>query len=128
LIEPLVELGGEITSVRERNVSANNPQRTRNAAQIEADLAATRDRLTASVQALIDQVHPNRIKQRQIDNVKRLATAELDNAKSLIFNARGDLRTDRVAALAGAVAGLVTFLIIVRKIVRRGRRGRLSKA
>jgi Protein of unknown function (DUF3618) len=109
-------------------VSANNPQRNRNAAQIEADLAATRDRLTASVQALIDQVHPNRIKQRQIDNVKRLASAELDNAKSLIFNARGDLRTDRVAAVAGAVAGLVTFLIIVRKIVRRGRRGRLPKA
>ena len=114
--------------MRERNVSANNPQRTRNAAQIEADLAATRDRLNASVQALIDQVHPNRIKQRQIDNVKRLASAELDNAKSLIFNARGDLRTDRVAALAGAAAGLVTFLIIVRKIVRRGRRGRLPEA
>ena len=109
-------------------MSANNPQRNRNAAQIEADLAATRDRLTASVQALIDQVHPNRIKQRQIDNVKRLASAELDNAKSLIFNARGDLRTDRVAAIAGAAAGLVTFLIIVRKIVRRGRRGRLPKA
>ena len=109
-------------------MSANNPQRNRNAAQIEADLAATRDRLIASVQALIDQVHPNRIKQRQIDNVKRLASAELDNAKSLIFNARGDLRTDRVAAIAGAVAGLVTFLIIVRKIVRRGRRGRLPKA
>jgi hypothetical protein len=109
-------------------VSANNPQGNRNAAQIEADLAATRDRLTASVQALIDQVHPNRIKQRQIDNVKRLASAELDNAKSLIFNARGDLRTDRVAALAGALAGLVTFLIIVRSVVRRGRRGRLSKA
>jgi hypothetical protein len=128
LIEPLFGRGQPVTSVRERNVSANNPQRTRNTAQIEADLAATRDRLTASVQALIDQVHPNRIKQRQIDNVKRLANAELDNAKSLIFNARGDLRTDRVAALAGAAAGLVTFLIIIRKIVRRGRRGRLPGA
>jgi hypothetical protein len=96
----------------------------RSAAQIEADLAATRDRLTASVQALIDQVHPNRIKQRQIANVKRLANAELENAKSLLFNARGDLRTDRVTALAGAAAGLLTFVIIVRAIVRRGRRGR----
>jgi hypothetical protein len=127
-MEPLVRRGQPVTSVRESNVSANNPQRTRNTAQIEADMAATRDRLTASVQALIDQVHPNRIKQRQIDNVKRLANAELDNAKSLIFNARGDLRTDRVVALAGAAAGLVTFLIIVRKIVRRGRRGRLPEA
>jgi hypothetical protein len=96
----------------------------RSAAQIEADMAATRDRLTASVQALIDQMHPNRIKQRQVANVKRLANAELENAKSLLFNARGDLRTDRVTALAGAAAGLVTFVIIVRAIVRRGRRGR----
>ena len=36
-----------------------------------------RDRLVASVEALIDQVHPNRIKQRQIENVKRFANTEL---------------------------------------------------
>ena len=89
--------------------------------QIEADLGATRDRLTASVEALIDQVHPNRIKQRQIANVKRFAYTELENAKSKIFNARGDLRTDRVAVLAAAVAGIVGFLLILRAIVRRGR-------
>ena len=105
-----------------RGMTPSSTQRS--AAQIEADLAATRDRLATSVQALIDQVHPNRIKQRQIANVKRLANAELDNAKSLVFNARGDVRTDRVAALAGAVAGLVSFVIIVRAIVRRGRRRR----
>jgi hypothetical protein len=84
-------------------------------------LGATRDRLTASVEALIDQVHPNRIKQRQIANVKRFANAELENAKSKVFNARGDLRTDRVALLAAAVAGVVGFLLILRAIVRRGR-------
>ena len=94
---------------------------TRTPSQIEADLGATRDRLTASVEALIDQVHPNRIKQRQIDNVKRFANTELENAKSKVFNARGDLRTDRVAVLAAAVAGVVGFLLIIRAIARRGR-------
>ena len=98
----------------------NSDSRTRS--QIEADLGATRDRLTASVEALIDQVHPNRIKQRQIANLKRFANIELENTKSLVFNARGDLRKDRLALVGGAVAGFVSFLVIVRAIVRRGRR------
>jgi Protein of unknown function (DUF3618) len=104
-------------------VSSNSPQPTRTPDQIEADLGATRDRLAASVEALIDQVHPNRIKQRQIANVKRFANTELENAKSKIFNARGDLRTDRIAVIAAAVAGIVGFLLIIRAIVRRGRSG-----
>ena len=62
-------------------------------------------------------MHPNRIKQRQIANVKRIANTELENAKSLVFNARGDLRTDRIGDLAAAVAGLVGFLLIIRAIV-----------
>ena len=95
-------------------------QPTRTPSQIEADLGATRDRLAASVAALIDQVHPNRIKQRQIANVKQFANTELENAKSKIFNARGDLRTGRLVGIAAAVAGVVGFLLIIRAIVRRG--------
>jgi len=102
-------------------VSSNASEPARTVPQIEADLGATRDRLTASVEALIDQVHPNRIKQRQIANVKRFANTELENAKSKVFNASGDLRTDRVAVLAAAVAGIIGFLLILRAIVRRGR-------
>jgi hypothetical protein len=94
-------------------------QPTRTQSQIEADLGATRDRLAASVAALIDQVHPNRIKQRQIANVKQFANTELENAKSKIFNARGDLRTGRIVGVAAAVAGIVGFLLIIRAIVRR---------
>ena len=96
-------------------------QPTRTPSQIEADLGATRDRLISSVEALIDQVHPNRIKQRQIDNVKRFANNELENAKSKVFTARGDLRIGRVAVVAAAVAGAVGFLLIIRAIVQRGR-------
>ena len=59
-------------------MSNDSPQPTRTPSQIEADLGATRDRLAASVEALIDQVHPNRIKQRQIANVKHFANTELE--------------------------------------------------
>jgi hypothetical protein len=103
-------------------VSSNNAsQPTRTSSQIEADLGATRDRLTTSIAALIDQVHPNRIKQRQIANVKRIANTELENAKSKVFNARGDLRTGRIVTVAAAIAGIVGFLLIIRAIVQRGK-------
>jgi hypothetical protein len=111
-----------IISVREHNVSVNNPpQRQRNESQIEADLGATRDRLSESVVELIDQVHPNRIKQRLVGGAKQLANAELEDAKSKLFNARGDLRKERLVAIGGAVAGVLTFVLIIGSLVRRRR-------
>ena len=71
---------------------------------------------------LIDQVHPNRIKQRQIAQFKQLGNNAKENAKSLMFNARGDLRTERIGVLAGAAGGLVSFVLIIRAIGRRARR------
>ena len=100
----------------------SSPTDDRTMPQIEADLSSTRARLAASVSALIDQVHPNRIKQRQVAEFKLLAGNARENAKSLLYNARGDLRTERIGILAGAVAGLVAFVLIVRAIGRRSRR------
>ncbi|MFT4164241.1 MAG: DUF3618 domain-containing protein [Microlunatus sp.] len=97
-------------------------QPTRTPAQIEADLAAARLRIAHSTEEFIDQVHPNRIKQRQVDNVKQFIGNEIDAAKALVFNARGELRTERIMAVAGAVVGGLTFLAIVRGLIRRGRR------
>lgn len=96
-----------------------NASQTRSTSAIQADLGATRDRLVSSVEALIDQVHPNRIKQRTVGEVKRRARFELENAKSLIFNARGDVRTDRVGVIAAAGAGLVALAVVVRVLRRR---------
>ncbi len=98
----------------------DSTQPTRTPEQIEADLAAARLRLAHSAEELVDQVHPNRIKQRQIDGVKQFVGNEVDAGKALIFNARGDLRTNRVLAVAGAVVGGLVFLTIVRALVRRG--------
>lgn len=95
---------------------------TRSRSQIEADLGATRDRLTSAVEALIDQVHPNRIKQRELGRAKHFARVELGNLKAIVFNARGDLRKERVAAVGGGVGGFVVFLAVVRALVRRRRR------
>ena len=99
----------------------DSTQPSRTPDQIEADIAAARLRLANSAEELIDQVHPNRIKQRQVDSVKQFVGNEVDAAKALVFNARGDLRQNRVLAIAGAVVGGLVFLAIVRGLVRRGR-------
>ncbi|MDN5805026.1 MAG: DUF3618 domain-containing protein, partial [Microlunatus sp.] len=88
----------------------DNLEPTRTATQIEADLAGARRRLANSAEELVDQVHPNRIKQRQVDSVKTFVGHEVDAAKALVFNARGDLRRNRVLAVAGAAVGGLVFL------------------
>lgn len=96
---------------------AKGAKQTRTRAQIEADLAATRERLASSIEELIDQVHPQRVKQRQIDSVRTLVSSELDHVKSQFFYPNGELRTSRLAAIGGGIAGSVTFLIVIRKLL-----------
>jgi len=100
-------------------VAKKSSQPTRSQSQIEADLAATRQRLTTSVEFLIDQVHPNRVKQRGVSRLKVLAAEYTEKGKGLVFNARGDLRKNRLAAVGGGFAGLVTFLALIRRLRRR---------
>jgi predicted methyltransferase len=86
-------------------------------------VTATRHRLAASMETLIDEVHPNRIKQRTIEQAKEWVNTEVETAKSLVFNARGDLRTVRVIVIGAAVVGGIAFVLIVRSLARRGRGG-----
>ena len=95
-------------------------QPTRTASQIEADLAATRLRLANQLESLIDEIHPKRVKQRQVAGIKQFAHTELERARGLVFNARGDLRTNRLATAGLAAAGAVVFLLVVRALARRG--------
>lgn len=103
-----------------RDQAGQPTQPTRNGSQIEADVTATRHRLVNSLESLIDEVHPNRIKQRQIERVKGFVDTEVETAKSLIFNARGDLRTDRVVLIAAAAVGAIAFVVVVRSLTGRG--------
>lgn len=100
---------------------ANTPKQSRSTQQIESDIADTMGRLTGKLETFIDAVHPQRVKQRQIANVKARALGEIENAKAQVFNARGDLRTGRLAAIGGAVVGAITFLVVVSKLLKRSR-------
>ena len=85
---------------------------------IEAEITAARERLAANVAGLINQVHPKAVVQRGIDEDRGLAATEFANAKSQIVDENGSLRTERVLLIGGAVAGMVTFVLLVRRILR----------
>lgn len=91
---------------------------TRTTQQIEAEIAAARQRLAANVEGLINQVHPKAVVQRSIDDARTFAATEYANAKAQVVDRNGDLRLDRVGLLAGAVVGSITFVWLVRSILR----------
>ncbi|WP_425308392.1 DUF3618 domain-containing protein [Ammonicoccus fulvus] len=89
--------------------------------QIEADLAATRARLSRSLEDLVDQVHPTRVKERQVATIKTLAQGEFQNVKDQIKTRTGEWRMDRIAMIGGSVVGAVVLVVVLRSIVRRGK-------
>jgi hypothetical protein len=68
--------------------------------QIEAEIAAARDRLASTVDELHTRTAPKEIARRQAESLK----AKLADAT---YTESGDLRTERIAALAAAAVALI---------------------
>ena len=69
---------------------------TRSKQDIEAEIAAARQRLASNVAGLINEVHPKTILQRGIDEARGFAAGEI--AKAVAF-----LASDDAAYVTGAV-------------------------
>lgn len=80
----------------------------RSTKQIEADIAATRARLASTVDELVDRAHPKNVVKRQVEQ-----------AKAQVFDERGELRTQKLLAVGGAVVGVVGMLLMIRRLVGR---------
>ena len=76
--------------------------------QIEADIAAARDRLAGTVDELHARTAPQEIARRQVESAKTKFT-EATHTES------GDLRTERIAALAAAAVALIGLAAIRRR-------------
>ena len=92
------------------------PIRTR--AEIEADISAARERLAANVVGLINQVHPKAVVHRRVTDARASATRWYEQAKAQVIDPQGKVSTERVALIGAAAAGLMTFMLLVRSIVR----------
>jgi len=85
--------------------------------------------LTSSIETLIEQVHPQRVKQRQrerwqgfVEEKRRLAWTKIDNAKAQFVDVQGRWRTDRLALIGGSVGGVIALVVSLRAIAARRRR------
>lgn len=87
--------------------------------QIEAEIAAARQRLASNVEGLITQAHPRAIALRGIADAKGFFQQEATSAKAQFVASDGSLKTERVAYLAAAVVGTIALIAILRSLVRQ---------
>jgi len=75
----------------------------RSPAQIEKDLADTRNRLAGTVDSLVDQLHPKKIVRRRLEDIKgRFSKPD------------GSIDIAKIAPIAIGVGGVVGLRILVR--------------
>lgn len=74
-------------------------ERRRSAVQIEADLEATAQRLSANVDALVDRLSP-----------KHVVRSSVGGAKGLVFTDGGRPRPELIGAIAGALVGVAVLV------------------
>ncbi|HSI93279.1 MAG TPA: DUF3618 domain-containing protein [Jiangellaceae bacterium] len=67
------EFQREVEARRSRDGDAGK-QRRRSVAEIEADLQATTDRLSANVDELVERMRPSEVARRTVERAKRFAT------------------------------------------------------
>ncbi|USQ79052.1 DUF3618 domain-containing protein [Ornithinimicrobium faecis] len=86
---------------------------TRSQKEIEAELSATRERLTRTVDELAFRVSPAELKRRQIVALKA-------KANDAAFTPTGEPRYDRLATGLIAVAGVAIVLGLARRVFHKG--------
>lgn len=91
------------------------PPRSR--AEIEADIAAARERLAENLAGLINQVHPKSIVRNTVSDAREFVDTGYRKVKDQLVTDDG-VRVERVALALAAAAGAVTFVFVVRSIFR----------
>ena len=84
-----------------------NPADNRPPDTIVHDIEATRQRLAGTIDQLVYRASPKTIMQRQVISVK-----------SHFVDAHGNPRTDNILKVAGAVAGVVVLIVVMRKVTK----------
>lgn len=95
-------------------------QPDRSAQEIEADIAASRDRLARSVDELAHRVSPQTIKANAIANVQGRVQAVVDRAQDKVVDPSGEPRYENIAKALGGVAAAALTLGTLRRLFNRG--------
>ena len=93
-------------------------QATRSKEQLQADIAAARERLASNIEGLITQAHPKAVVARGVHDAKDFAVSEVKAAKAAFVDLDGAPNLVRIGALAAAVVGSIALLVVIRSITR----------
>jgi hypothetical protein len=74
---------------------------------IEREMEQTRERLAQNIDQLLYRSSPKTIARRQVAAIR-----------GYFVDPQGAPRTDHIVKVVGGVAGVVTLLVVIRKIVR----------
>ncbi|MCG7371012.1 DUF3618 domain-containing protein [Cutibacterium avidum] len=90
----------------------------RSADEIRRDIAATRARLAAGVEGLVEEVHPATLKREATDRARDYVQGEFEQVKGQVKGEHG-WRMDRIGVAGGALAAGIVGIIVLRAIVGR---------
>jgi len=100
-------------------VAAEQKQATeRTLTEIQADIDRAQRQIEDTLASLIDSVHPKAIAHRTVEDAKSFAGEQLSSAKAQVKDQYG-WRLGRLALIAGAAIGVVTFVVAVRALGKR---------
>lgn len=85
--------------------AADTPSISGSPSDLEREIEATRERLAGTLDELLYRAKPSTIASRAAADVK-----------AHFVDAEGNLRKDKVAAVAGAAVGVVAFFVVVRRL------------
>ena len=74
---------------------------------LERDIEATRERLVSTIDQLTYRASPKTIIRREVATLR-----------AYFVDAQGNPRTDNILKVAGAVVGLVVFVVVTRRLTR----------
>lgn len=83
--------------------------------QIRADMAATRDRVTESVQGLVTEVDPRVLKNRAIDSTKSFVMGEATHVKRQFVDESGP-RWGTITKVVGGIVLVVAVAVVAQAI------------
>ena len=74
---------------------------------LEREIEVTRERLAGTIDQLVYRASPKTIARREVNSIK-----------AVYVDAAGRPRTDNILKTAGAVAGFVAFVVVIRTLSR----------
>jgi hypothetical protein len=93
-------------------------QAERTLTEIQADIDRAQRQIEDSLAGLIGELHPKAVVHRTVEDAKAFAGEQLTSAKAQVKDQYG-WRLGRLALIAGAAIGVVTFVVAVRALGKR---------